>query len=91
MELDQEEEQPLEKGACSADEEGGSCYGKEKKFSEVLGERTNRKGVWLVSLDVKEMELLEEASFCSWCWLIPEGRSLHLGQVWVLRVGGFCV
>ena len=38
MELDQEGEQPLEKGACSADEEGGSCYGNEKKFSEVLGE-----------------------------------------------------
>ena len=33
------------------DEEGGSCF-------EVLGERTKRKGVWLViSLDVKEMEL----------------------------------
>ena len=30
------------------DEEGGSCYGKEKRFSEVLGERTKRRGVWLV-------------------------------------------
>ena len=36
----------------SGEEDRGSCL-------EVLGERTKRKGVWLViSLDVKEMELL---------------------------------
>ena len=49
--------------ACSisgaTDKEGGSCDGKEKKFSEVLGERTKRRGVWLVTfLNVEEMELL---------------------------------
>ena len=45
-------------GACSisgtTDEEGGSCYGKEKKFSVALRERTKRRGLlcswcWLIS------------------------------------------
>ena len=71
----------LEEGADgvsgATDEEGGSCL-------EVLGERTKRKGVWLViSLDVKEMELLVgETSggglLCSWYWFNSKGRSLHL-------------
>ena len=34
-------------------------YGKEKRFSEFLGERTKRRGVWLVTaLNVEEMGLL---------------------------------
>ena len=45
-------------GACSisgaTDEEGGSCYGKEKKFSVAPRERTKRRGLlcswcWLIS------------------------------------------
>ena len=45
-------------GACSisgtTDEEGGSCYGKEKKFSGALRERTKKRGLlrfwcWLIS------------------------------------------
>ena len=45
-------------GACSVsgatDEEGGSCCGKEKKFSVALRERTKRRGLlcswcWLIS------------------------------------------
>ena len=75
---------PCGRDGGTTDEEGGSCYGKEKRFSEVLGERTKRRGVWLViPLDVKEMELLVGKTpggslLCSWCWLISEGRSLHL-------------
>ena len=61
----------------ATDEEGGFCF-------EVLGERTNRRGVWLViSLDVKEMELLVGGTpggglLCSWYWFNSKGRSLRL-------------
>ena len=67
----------------ATDEEGGSCL-------EVLGERTKRKGVWLViSLDVKEMEwLVDETSggglLCPWFFPgdVTAGKKpvcLHLG------------
>ena len=43
----------------ATDEEGGSCYCKEKRIFEVLGERTKGRGVCLViSLNVEETELL---------------------------------
>ena len=62
----------------------GSCYGKEKRIFEVLGERTKRRGVWLViSRDVKEMELLVGETpggslLCSWYWLNSKERRLRL-------------
>ena len=84
------ERRSLKRGACSVsgatDEEGGSWYGKEKRFSEVLGEKTKKRGVWLVfPLDVKEMELLvgrtpRGSLLCSWCWLISKGRGLRLNK-----------
>ena len=52
--------------------------------AEVPGERTNRRGVWLITpLDVKKMGLLVGKTPggslpCSWCWLIFEERSLRL-------------
>ena len=50
----------------SGKEDRGSCL-------EVLGERTKRKGVWLViSLDVKELEWPVGRSLCL------EGRTLSL-------------
>ena len=70
-------------GACSVsgatEEEGVSYYGKEKRLSEVLGERTKR-GVWLVfPLDVKEMEYWLVRHLEEVCFVPGVGSSLKEG------------